>query len=417
MAVITRHNLEEVRLSRYREGNTNIYKFRAEMSILTVGSSEPIIIEPMNIKSIIINHEYDTNNMPMIFITVNIDKKIGDIIVKGQDTNTIAFKMEKCILNSDTPNLYTSYIDDEFIYFVSNDINKDDKVDYELGDEDRDDIYNNMIIGLMSKTILNTNKRSLNGVLNGTLSSCVYYVTGHRPLLMEPLEHNIQMKDTYLPPLNSVYKYLDHLNKIQAFYNTSYRFYMDFDVIYLLSSTGKMIQKQGEVITDILIKLVDAFHIPMDGMMIDMKEKLYYFEVDGNGTYLSDTHTVDKSYSDIRAVDTNGGSSNDKSTPNLSKYMSSKKNNIRVPNGNTTLLNNMASDLKNDAIQLSLSLNDIDPSVLTINKKLEIDASGVYKGSGISYSGRYIMSTRQEVYIREDENFAISVTLLLKKVS
>lgn len=414
MAIVTRNNLEEERLSKFKEGHSNIYKFKAKMGILEDGSDEIIMIEPMNIKSIVIDHSFDDNNMPMIFTTVNLDKNLGDKLVKGQNKNTIVFKLSKCIINSDTPDLFMDYIEDEFIYFIHNDINKDKKIDYEMEtNEDRDDVWNNMTIGMLSKNILNSNKRKLNGVLEGSLSSIIYYITGHKPLLMEPIQHNIQISNKHLPPHNSVAKYIEYMNSLQAFYDTKYRYYMDFDVIYLLSSTGKMIQRQGEEITDINIKLVNTYDIPMDGLMIDNDNKVYYIESEGNETILTDNHQIDKSYSDLRAVNSDGNSNTNDSVKDLSKYMTKKQNNIRIPNGNEAILSNITTELKNNAIQLALFAQDVDPSVFTINKNYTIDVEEVYEAK---YSGKYLMATRKEVYLREDELFTLGFSLTFKKV-
>ena len=74
------------------------------------------------------------------------------------------------------------YISDSFIYFISDDINKEDG----LEDDDVDNEYDTVTIGLLSLDHVNKNKRDINCVVNGKLSSVMYYVTNHLPILIEP---------------------------------------------------------------------------------------------------------------------------------------------------------------------------------------------------------------------------------------
>lgn len=414
MAIVTRQNFKDGTKSNYKEGQANIYKFKAEMTVLTDG--DPIEIAPENIKAVVVDHDFKTQNMPLIYITLNISKKDGDKIIKNQDKYTISFKLSKGIVTAEgeAPSFFSAYISDEFVYFISSDINKDDQIDYEGQDEGRDDIWNNIIIGLMSRTLLNSNRKELNGVLNGTLSSNVYNLLKHRPLLMEPFQHNKMIQNEHLPPVNSVAKYLKFFNSLQAFYDTVYRYYMDFDCTYLLSSSGKVLQKEGEEIVDHTIKLINAFEVPMDGLMIDNENKLYYTEAEGNETYLHDGHSVDKSYSNIKAVGVDGSISNGSSVNNLSSYMSSKTIYIRLPNSNKDLLNNKTTELKTGAVQMAIFVQDVDPSVFTLNKKYTIDVNEVYDPA---YNGTYILNRKRELYIREDTTFSLGLTLSFEKVS
>ena len=49
---------------------------------------------------------------------------------------------------------------------------------------------------------------------------------------------------------------LAELNKKYNFYDTHYRFFMDFDYTYLLSTSAKTIKARGEVYSDIIINIV-----------------------------------------------------------------------------------------------------------------------------------------------------------------
>ena len=92
---------------------TNIYKYTASMKFVL--NEEVDYIDTMNIKSIAIDNDYKNANMPMLFITAAIDRKIIDKMVQNQDTGIIILDVQRSIINSDMPDLFTEYINDKFI--------------------------------------------------------------------------------------------------------------------------------------------------------------------------------------------------------------------------------------------------------------------------------------------------------------
>ena len=96
--------------------NTNIYKYAAEMSYILDNNIDTI--ENVNIKTIIIDSNYNDMNMPMIFVTLGLYKRLINKMVLNQDRGIILLNIKRCVTNSDMPDLYTDYIDDKFIYFI-----------------------------------------------------------------------------------------------------------------------------------------------------------------------------------------------------------------------------------------------------------------------------------------------------------
>lgn len=395
--------------------NTNIYKYTASMSFVL--GQEVNDIDTMNIKSIAIDNDYKNANMPMIFVTVAINKKVIDKMVQNQDSGIIILDLQRAIINSDMPDLFTDYINDKFIYFISEDINKTDEIDYEDSNKDRDDLFKVVVLGLLSLDHVNKNKRDINGVVKGNLASVLYYLIGHYPVLIEPPKDNIDMQNKFIPPMNSVSKTLKYLNSLNVFYQTQYRFFIDFDCAYLISSSGKPVKKKGEDISTVFLVLRNTFDqaSKLQGMIIDEKQSLYQIECDGIDCELADNHISEKSYSTISAVDTTGFRTHGAlSNRTKDTVVESKNKSIRLANNNTGLLDNMISSSDSSAIQLLVQKTDIDSSVLTINKEYIIKADGVYKTE--AYNGRYILTRKRELYIREDNNFVMNTMLLFEKV-
>lgn len=393
----------------------NIYKYTATMKFLV--GEDVHEVDFYSIKTIVIDSNYTEMNMPMIFVTASIDRKVVDLMIKNQDTGTVILDIKRCISNSDMPDLYTDYIVDKFVYFIPDDINKNDDQDFEGQNEGREDLFKLVTFGLLCLDHVNNNKKVLNGVFTGKLSSIMYYLTSHLSILIEPPSSNKYMSNIFIPPQNSVARSLEYLNNLQVFYTTPYRFFIDFDCAYLLSTTGKAVKKKGETISDVLITLKASYDpaSKVQGMIVDEDQQMYKIEIGAIDVELADNHISDKSYTKIVATDTSGSSQNTSlSNKTTGSVVNTKTKAIRVANGNTGLLNQMKTDLDNSAIQILVQKTDIDSQVLTMNKEYTIKADEVYGKS--DYNGRYLLIRKRELYIREDNNFSMSTMLLFKKV-
>lgn len=395
--------------------DSNIYRYKVTAKFILDG--EVYDFETYNIKSVVIDNDYDANNMPLVYITASIDRKVIDLMVQNQDTGKIILDIKRCIINSDMPDLYEDYIVNDFIYFISNDINKNDEQDFEGQNEGREDLFKITTLGLMCIEHLNNNKRVVNGVITGKLSSIMYYLVSHMKCVVEPPSTNKMMKQMILPPIYSVSKSLEYVNSLHTYYDTGYRYYMDFDCTYLISRSGKAVPKKGESITKVLITLKASYdeRSKLQGMLADETNSMYQLEIDSIDCEISDTYLSDKSYTKIKATNTSGTSNNAELSGDITGDVVTKKNkHIRVLNDNDTLLDNMKAKLDTSAVQLVVQKTDIDPSVLTINKEYTVKADEVYKTD--EYNGTYLVTRKRELLIREDDDFRMATMLLMKKI-
>lgn len=402
-------------LKRVYKPNSNIYRYTVSMSYLV--NDETHIFEPMCIKSIAIDSDYKNANMPMIFVTVSLNKRLIDLMIQNQDSGIIIMNIQRSVTNSDMPDLYEDYINDRFIYFIADDINKIDEIDYADSNADREDIYKLISIGLLSLDHVNKNKKEISGVLNGNLASIIFYTIGHYPVLIEPLANNIQIS-RFMPPMNSVSKSLKYLNSLNVFYPTQYRYFMDFDCTYLLSSSGNPVKKKGEDISTVLLECRSTFteESKLQGMIIDEAQSLYKIDCDGIDCELVDNHISEKSYSKINATDTFGANiSGQLYNRTDNSIVDEKVRTIRLANNNTGLLNNIITSSDTQSIQFLVQKISLDSSVLTMNKEYIIKADDVYKTE--KYNGRYILTRKRDLYIREDDTYVVNTMLLFEKVS
>ena len=198
------------------QGPSNtIYRYTADLRYIL--GKESFEIETSAIKTIAIDNDYIDKNMPMIFLTLGVYQSLANKMILNQDRGIFILDIKKCIYNSDMPGLYRNYISDKFVYFITGNIDTDTSVEYKEDEPDENVI---VTLGLLSLDHVNKNKKTVNGILNGKLSSIMYYLTSHLPILIEPPKNNVQMEDMILPPMNSVAKSLDYLNSLHVFYTT-----------------------------------------------------------------------------------------------------------------------------------------------------------------------------------------------------
>ena len=186
----------------------------------------------------------------------------------------------------------------------------------------------------------------------------------------------------------------------------------------MLSSSGKAVKRKGEDISTVFLVLKNSYDegSKIQGMITSEEQSMYQIEIDANDCELADNHISDKSYTKINATNTSGTTSNASlSNKSTGSVVTAKTKNIRISNDNTGLLENMVSTLDNASIQLLTQKVDIDSSVLTMNKEYIVKADEVYNTE--AYNGRYILTRKRELYIREDENFSMNTMLLLEKVT
>lgn len=389
----------------------NSYGYQASLKFV-FADGEIYNLTAENVMSIVIDSDYIGNNMPMVFLTVHAEDGLLDKIVQEQDTAVAIFDLKKKIFNNDMEGYFTDYISGRFIYIISDDLNKDIGLD----DDDVDNDYDSFTIGLLNLDHVNKNKRDVNCVVNGKMSSVLYYLTSHLPILIEPIKNNITLSNQFIPPMNSLSKALAYLNNISVFYPTKYRFFIDFDCSYLISSSGKPVQKQGESVTTVMVRLKNSIQegTKEGGMWVDTKESMYVVEIDGSDVELYDNHVAPRSYTKINATDASGTKSN--TTLSYSDSLGSvkaKSRNIRIHNDNSGMLTNISSGLESGKIQMMIQKTDTDSSIFTINKEYMVHAEEIYDTD--RYDGRYILVRKRELYIKNGDNMRMNVMLLLEK--
>lgn len=214
------------------------------------------------------------------------------------ENSVINLTVYKFIKNNDNNGIKTLYIQEQFAYFMGKDYNTNKSMDYSYINNNRTDVQANITIGLLKVDHINRNKKKFGGVFKNTsLTNAVYYCCGDLPLLMEPIKYDKTIGQLIMPPIASVSKAVGFLNNnFSAFYDSPYRFFMDFDTTYLISSDGKPVPRKGDKINSIVINIrkITKESSYIQGMITDNKTKIYEIDIGQNDAYVIENNATEK---------------------------------------------------------------------------------------------------------------------------
>lgn len=391
------------------------YRYKVEMTYLNLVKKVNTDIRNECIKTLIIDHNYDVNCMPILFVSMKLDKALVDDMILNVNDNLILLAVYKYDDLSD----YKEEIEvfrDKFTYFIPEDVNKNDAIDYNEVNEDehKGNTFRNISMGLLSINMVNNNKRLLElNVTRNTVFDCVKYCTSHFDnLIIEPFVFNKIYDRIIMPAQPSVNKALKFLNSFRVFYYTPYRFYQDFKFTYIISSSGKDTARNDELYSSVLIDIKDINEKGANdiGVIANKTSKTYEIPVNYVNSNIYDNTIVNKSHDKIKGISSTGSSL--KSLINTASYSEDKTKPIRLNNDNDNMIYNIQSDNNSKNILIYFTKNDLDMDVVTINKRISIHNIDRYR----QYDGEYLLYRKRECLVREDDTFIMTSLVNLRKI-
>ena len=285
------------------------YEYYIDLYYNCMDYKEPKLIDQKNIKSLTIYKEYDKYNMPIATMNLHIDKKFADNIIKNSKTATMIMAVYKYQLDNNAA-IKQLYFKHEFSYLTDDDTNKTEDIDYaktDSKDEDREDVYRILKLGLISKKLVDRNLSPNNATIykSSMQNIIVDLLNIGEPLLIEPFTETELVDQLIIPPKESLSKTLDYLNTIRVFYNTGYRFFMDLDNIYLVSKSGKATLRNIDKYATIKFNLSDIGgkeEAILEGFRDDDKTKSYIVDIPTTDIKYGKDNITDKELNGFTAV-------------------------------------------------------------------------------------------------------------------
>ena len=391
------------------------YRYKAEMTYLNLDKNVDTSLRVEFIKTIVIDHNYDKNSMPILFVTMKLDKSLVDDMILNINKNLILLAIYKYDNLSDTKE-EVEIFRDKFTYFLPDGVNANDPIDYteENEKEHRGNTFRDIVMGLISINHINRNKKYLElNTVNSTIYDCARYCTSHFDnLVIEPFIFNDIHKRIIMPGQESVRKALEFLNSYRVFYYTPFRFYQDFDYTYVISSSGMAIPKDNELYSSIVVNIRDILESDANdvGLVENKTSGTYEVPVSYVNTSVYDNTIANKSRTKLKGVSSTG--SIEKSLNNVADYSEDKISRVRLNNDNDNMIYNLQADTNNKNVLVYFSKADLDSTVFSINKKISVHHIDRYQ----QYNGNYLLYRKRECYIREDSTFVLNTMINLRKV-
>ena len=399
------------------------YRYSVQMQYLNIKKGTYVNIFEECIKYVLIDRDYDRYNMPLIYVNMNIDKNLADDMKLNYRENLINIKISRHAYDPDDDDWVLNWIEDEYIsgqceYFTEDTkINDNKEIDYGTEDnEDRTDIYVNITIGLMRLSLINQNKRRFNMTLyNTTMTNALMTVTKDLDnLVLEPLSYNDTLSQIILPSVDSISRAIKTLNDVKVLYSTPYRFFMDFDATYLISSEGNSVPRKGQKITDLLISIKSATDTEgmVEGVYINTKQKNYQLNISSVNVDIKDNQVAEKTATDIIGINTSGAKQEasidmDQSLSNTSKFTT-----IAIPNDNLNMIQNLKAEAETNGLFVTITKDNIDANIININSLVVIH----HLDENTKYNGQYILSHKRELLVSDGLDFTMTVVANYKKL-
>lgn len=320
-----------------------------------------------HIRSVVIDYDYEKNIMPTMLMALNIDKRLKDKIVLNSKDNTFTLSIYKYKDNT-RDKIKELYARHEFVYFISNDITYTKAVEYTTKSTDaekeasRKDNFGPLTIGLMSKDLIDANHHMINFTIKNTpMMDAVFKALKHTPITMEKFVYNKEIEQLVVPPQETIVKALKFFNNIAVFYDSPYRFFMDYDSSYLLSSKGLPVQKRTEKYSTILIELIDPSwqSSSLQGMKESKERNAYWIPLMSVDSKYNINNVTDKQVNRLVAAVDAGRENCSSIISSVNSTISSLKNTV---SGVNNTIKNALNDIKNGICNMNLNNNQLNES-------------------------------------------------------
>ena len=356
-----------------------------------------------------IEYDYDRKNMPIILLRANLDKNLIDHMINN--TNKIIVLNISKYKESDTIKINKTFIQDEFFYFLDNNVNYNEDIDYGGENTSAEDITKIITIGLIKKDSVLKNKMLINGVYNDTsILDMICSRFTHTKLIIEPFE-NKKIDNIIITPMESLTKFINYIDNEYTLYDTQYRLFHDFNKSYLISSSGKGIPVKDEKYNTVYININNTIskESKVEGMREDKDAKAYIVNIDPSNMNIAVDNSTTLSYNEIIAVDSEG---NSKSVSLNSNVDGNRYRITRLNNDNLDKLDNVKNNIDFGNTIINIIKEQLDSEVFTINKEFFINCYDKLKDK----SGKYLLVSKKEIYVKEVEDFQMTTILTLKKI-
>lgn len=374
-------------------------------------------IDSTQIQYILIDKDFENINMPVITIFGSIEKNILDDMIRHSNDNLVTLGIYKYDNTNQNDNITEKYFNDKFIYMLNEDLSRTDKLDNPQGIDSKtgNRQYREVTIFLIQQNAINNNRQTINGVYhNASMNSLILQSTNYLGnMLLEPIKYDTKFDQVIIPPIDSISNYIRYLNdNLGVFYDSPYRFFIDFDTTYLVSSSGNAIRARNQYIYTIVIDIreIDSNISEEPGAYVDLKAGKYTIGIDASKVEYVKNNVTNKIVNKVTVINSKGDVFEQDIEDNKAKVTSTINQIMNISNNDQNVINNISYSVESANVTITIVKNDLDASLFTLNKEYIIN-DPVHD----SYAGHYILLQVKQLFIKQNENFIMSTVLKFKK--
>lgn len=391
------------------------FRYKVSLSYVNSDSNSEILIDSNQIQYIAIDKDFDNTNMPVIAIMGSIEKDIIDDMINNINNNIVTLGIYRYDINNQNDDITKKYFHDRFIYIISDDVSKTAELDY-YEDNNNTLLYKDITIWLIQQDSINNNRHTINGIFkNVTTNSLILNTTNYLgKVLLEPIKYDNKYDQIIIPPQDSISSYISYLNNsLSVFYDTQYRFFIDFDMTYILSSSGKVVKSKNQDIftIEINIKNIDYNTNEELGMYINKNGDKASITVNTTDIEYTKNNISNKLVNKIITIDSEGNVLEKNVDNNKIKVTGNMNRIINISNNDNNAINNIASSIEMNNVMLTIVKNDLDASIFTMNKEYIINDE-LHE----DYKGKYLLCSTKQLFVKQTDYFIMTTVLTFKKI-
>lgn len=386
--------------------NTTRQAYNATVELAFDYNGQRENIESEKIVYVMIEHDYETQVLPIIYISLSVTNDLYTKIVKYKDSAKFYLNITRTNKNS-IASLSKKSITGSFNYIPST-TNPNFQEDLTSGDDFLDNSYKRIMLGLVSIELTNKLRKSFNGFYNNidqrTLIAMALEGTN---CIIENVAYNKVYDSIVIPPISSRYQLLKYIFDKDNFYDTNFRYFMDFEKSYLVSKRGDAIDGGDGQLSSIIVDIrsVTEDEAYYDG--IEIRNGAYYIYINPSNSNVTLNEGTEKVANQIISV--NDDAPVQQLDLNINNSEGSDTKQMFVRTDNAALYKN---ELETDTIITEIMKQHIDGSPFTPNKCIVVNNYGEYN----KYNGKYLMIYKREFYKCIAGEFVMSCNVGLKKI-
>lgn len=393
-----------------------VYKGSIKVTFLYKGKTK-IAINDDQIVYLMIESDYNnTHILPIIYLSVSIDNDLYNKITEDSSASKFNINIKKKNVMSKS-SVQQKVISENFNYVTSsNSVNYTSilnegakKVSGNSKTASNDQSYRTLMIGLVSIKQTNTLRKNFNGIYNNIDTSTLLAIAleGTETIVETP-KHNTNYESYYVSPVTTRFQMINALFKRNPFYDTQFRYFMDFDRSYLLSKDGKAVQVAKGTPQNVIIDIKDITDTDAYKEGFTEANGSYVVYINSSDVSIIENNSTEKVTTNIVAVDDDtSGTLSTGIDGNTSEDSDTKVTYVRGNNAKV-----MRNDIESNNVLVQLIKRNIDTAIFTPNRSITIRN---FVGNE-KFNGNYVLLSKKEVYKLDAGEFTIACTISLSRV-